>query len=261
MSVLIDFETINPKGGKMDNIDVIEKANKEKNLELDLESQKSISLSQDKLEKIDEAYSSDPWWYDLRGFLILTFSYRTTLWAQIHLFASHMGDNHLEAAIGTGTLFEMILKWRRITKKPEVNIVGFDYAERMLSGARKRFKKEKRLSLLRADAANLPIKNDTFDTASIANAIHCLPDVAGSFQEFHRVLKPNGTLTGNCLLEPKGNGFLDRISRRINNWGMKKGILYRPYQKSEVIELLKSAGFEIQSQETAGNCLNFVAKK
>lgn len=230
-----------------------------KNKDLNVVSE--ITLSQEKLEKIDEAYSSDPWWYDLRGFLILTFAYRTTLPAQIRLFATHMGDKHLEAAIGTGTLFEMILKWRKWKKSPTIQIVGFDYAERMLAGARKRFKKEKNLGLLRADAAALPLPNDYFDTASIANAVHCLPDVLGSFKEMARVLKPSGTLTGNCLLEPKGHGFLDEISRRINVWGTKKGILIRPYQASEVIQLLNSAGLEIVEQEVTGNCLNFVARK
>lgn len=220
-----------------------------------------LNLPEEKLEKIDSAYSSDPWWYDLRGFLILTFAYRTTLPSQIRLFANHMGARHLEAAIGTGTLFEMILKWRRRKGKPEIQIVGFDYAERMLAGARKRFRGEEQLQLLRADAAALPLPDGYFDTASIANAIHCLPDVAASFQEIYRVLKPNGTLTGNCLLEPKGHSFWDGVSRRINNWGIKKGILHRPYSASEVIDLLKSAGFEISEQEISGNCLNFVARK
>ncbi|MBC7466162.1 MAG: class I SAM-dependent methyltransferase [Bdellovibrio sp.] len=229
--------------------------NKEQKLNDDL------VLPQEKLDKIDHAYSSDPWWYDLRGFLILTFAYRTTLPAQIRLFANHIGERHLEGAIGTGTLFEMILKWRKWKNRSQSQIIGYDYAERMLAGARKRFKKEKQLRLLRADAAALPLPADYFDTAAIANAIHCLPDVAGSFKEFHRVLKPNGLLTGNCLLEPKGNGFFDHVARRINTWGIQKGILHRPYQADEVIELLKSTGFEIAKQEIAGNCLNFVAKK
>lgn len=220
-----------------------------------------LTLSQEQLEKIDTAYSSDPWWYDVRGFLILTFAYRTTLPSQIRLFANNMGEKHLEAAIGTGTLFEMILKWRKLKRQPKIQVVGFDYAERMLAGAQRRFKKETQLKLLRADAAALPLPHDYFDTASIANAIHCLPDVQGSFQEMHRVLKPNGTLTGNCLLEPKGQGLFDRLARGINKWGIKKGILHRPYTETEVIELLKATGFEIKMKEVTGNCLNFVAKK
>lgn len=221
----------------------------------------ALILPQEKLEKIDQAYSSDPWWYDLRGFLILTFAYQTTLPSQIRLFANHIGTNHLEGAIGTGTLFEMILKWRKFENRPKSNIIGYDYAERMLAGARKRFKNESQLQLLRADAAALPLPANHFDSAAIANAIHCLPDVAGSFKEFNRVLKPGGILVGNCLLEPRGNGFFDNIARRINTWGIKKGILHRPYHAHEVTELLLTTGFEISEQEITGNCLNFVAKK
>ncbi len=223
--------------------------------------EKKILPSKEKLEKIDEAYSSDPWWYDLRGFLILTFAYRTTLPSQIRLFAKNMGSTHLEAAIGTGTLFEMILNWRRRKGLAKIKIVGFDYAERMLMGARIRFEKEPQVELLRADAACLPFANNSFATACIANAIHCLPDVAGSFKELQRVLQPKGSLTGNCLLEPKGHSFLDGIARRINVWGMKKGILHRPYHEKEVLELLTQAGFQVSHSEIKGNCLNFVATK
>lgn len=220
-----------------------------------------LLISKKEVEKIDVAYSSDPWWYDIRGFLILTFAYRTTLPSQIKLFAKNIGPEHLEAAIGTGTLLNIILKWRRIIGAPKVNILGFDYAERMLTGARKNFKNQPQVKLLRADAASLPLADSCFDTASIANAIHCLPDVAGSLKELHRVIKPGGLLTGNCLLEPKGNSVFDRLAKKINLWGIKKGILNRTFSANEVVTLLESSGFEIQLQEIRGNCLNFVAKK
>ena len=30
-------------------------------------------------DEIAEAYSSEPWWYDIRGFFILTFAYNSTI--------------------------------------------------------------------------------------------------------------------------------------------------------------------------------------
>ncbi len=222
---------------------------------------KNKQPEQSKIEKVDIAYSSEPWWYDIRGFLILTFSYRSTLPAQIHLFGTGIGPKHLEAAIGTGTLFDLILKWRKWKKLPTIDVLGFDYAERMLAGARKRFAKEKQIKLLRADAAHLDLTNNSFDTVNIANAIHCLPEVESSLSEMYRVLKPGGLLLGNCLLEPKANSFWDRLSRKINNWGMKKGILYRPYMEDEIIELLLKVGFEIKFRQVSGNCFNFIMQK
>ena len=214
-----------------------------------------------KIEMINSAYSSDPWWYDIRGFLILTFSYRSTLHKQIRLFANNISDHHLEAAIGSGTLFEMILLYRKYKNLPMVKILGFDYAERMLTGARKRFIKEKQITLIRADASCLPLESNTFESTNIANSIHCLPEIEKGIQEFYRVLKPGGQVAGNCLLEPKSCGFFDRISRRINNWGIKKGILHRTYSKSKIAELLVNAGFEIKFEEIHGNCFYFIAQK
>lgn len=110
-----------------------------------------------------------------------------------------MGPNHLEVAAGTGTLFELVLKWRKWHKMPSIKVVAFDYAERMLNGARKRFKKDKQVTLLRADVTNLSLDSEQFDSATIANAIHCLPDVKSGLHEIHRVLKKRGQLIGNCL--------------------------------------------------------------
>jgi ubiquinone/menaquinone biosynthesis C-methylase UbiE len=211
---------------------------------------------------VDEAYSSEPWWYDVRGFLILTFAYRSTLPAQIRLFGNNIGKRHLEVAIGSGTLFDLILKAKRLKgKRLENQIVGFDYAPSMLAGAKKRFKKHRNIELHQADAADLPYDSASFDTVNIANAIHCLPDIESSLQEMYRVLKPGGTLAGNCLLYPKGTTLLDRISNRINNWGIKRGILHRPYMAQEMKAMLRKHGFQIKYERIVGNCYDFVAVK
>ncbi len=220
-----------------------------------------------KLNEIDTAYVSEPWWYDVRGFLILTFAYRTTLWSQIKLFSSNIGDRHLEAAIGTGTLFEMILHWRRLRKQKPSQIVGFDYAPKMLAGAKHRFKGKPSIELVHADISKLPFADASFDTANIANAIHCLPDLPAAFTELRRVLRPGGTLAGNVLLyprnhtDPKNRSFLDGIATRINAWGMRKGILHRPYAREEIQSLVEKMGFEFLSQDVRGNSYSFTARR
>ena len=78
---------------------------------------------------INQAYSSEPWYYDARGFLILTFAYRSTLPSQIRLFAQNVGAHHLEVTIGSETLFDLVLKWRKWKGLPEAQIVGFDCAQ------------------------------------------------------------------------------------------------------------------------------------
>lgn len=210
---------------------------------------------------VDLAYASEPWWYDARGFLILTFAYRSTLPAQLRLFSQNISDNHLEVAIGSGTLLNLCLLWRRIHNQTWKHIVGFDYSSQMLSGAVKRFKKDSRIQLFKEDAANLPWADCSFDSANVANSLHSFPELEKSLGEIYRVLKPGATLAGNCLLYPGKVWVLDRISTWINHWGMRKGILHRPYDKQEVKEKLVGAGFLIQKEVVRGNCYDFIVRK
>ncbi len=220
-----------------------------------------LKKSKKSKEEIAQAYSSEPWWYDIRGFFILTFSYRSTIWEQVGFFGNNMRSPHMEVAIGTGTLFDIILKWRKWKKREEPEIVGVDYAESMLKGAEARFGKYSNIELKHADVGDLPYPDDYFQTINIANAIHCFPDVDKSIAEVLRVLQPAGTLAINVLLYPKGNGFLDGISSRINRWGIKKGILVTPYDKKAIKEKLEQAGAVVKYEKVSGNTYNVLAEK
>ena len=220
------------------------------------------SPRQAELEKIARAYDSEPWWYDVRGFFILTFAYRSTLGAQLRLFGNNIGRQHLECAVGSGTLLDLILKWRRWKRLGgNDRIVGFDYAEPMLAGAIRRFSKHPEIELHLADVGALEFPDNTFDTANIANAIHCFPDVDAGLREVHRVLKPGGTLAVNVLLFPRGAGPLRWIAQRINDWGMRKGILHTPYEAAAIRARFLQAGFETVDEKISGNTLNAVLRK
>lgn len=213
------------------------------------------------IEKIAQAYSSPPWWYDVRGFFILTFAYRSTLATQVRLFGRNMGSHHLEVAVGSGTLTDLILRWRKWKSLPEVRVVGIDYAEPMLAGAIKRFARKPNIELRLADVASMPFADNSFDSASIANAIHCFPDVDAGLREVFRVLKPSGTLAANALLYPRGPQALRWIATKINEWGMKKGILFSPYEADDVRKRMTAAGFEILQEQVSGNTYNVIARK
>jgi ubiquinone/menaquinone biosynthesis C-methylase UbiE len=212
-------------------------------------------------EEIAAAYSSHPWWYDIRGFFILTFAYRSTLWEQVRFFGQNIGSQHLEVAIGTGTLFGIVLKWRQWKRLPPAHVVGIDYAEPMLAGALKRFANNPDIELKHADVALLPYADNTFDSANIANAVHCLPDVDAGLREIWRALKPGATLAANVLLYARGPRPLRWIANRINDWGMRKGILVSPYEQSDIRQRLHAAGFEVQREQVSGNTYNVLARK
>ena len=219
-------------------------------------------ITDELLDKIEKAYDSPPLWYDIRGFFVLTFAYRSSLWTQIALFGNNIGPRHLEAAIGSGTLLGIILRWKRLTGLPiDSEIVGFDYAPAMLAGAIRRFKRTPRMRLMQADVAALDLPDNYFDTASVANAIHCFPDVDAGLKELNRVLKPGGRLAVNVLLYPRGIQPFKWIAEKINVWGAQKGILHTPYEHADIRARLIKAGFVIELEEVSGNTLNLVASK
>jgi ubiquinone/menaquinone biosynthesis C-methylase UbiE len=212
-------------------------------------------------DEIAAAYDSPTWWYDLRGFFILTFAYNSTLTHQLRFFGRNFGPSHLEVACGTGTLLELVLRWRQWKGLPEGRIVGVDYAESMLTGAQRRFAGRPNIELRHGDVAALPYPDASFDTANVANAIHCFPDVDGALHEVYRVLKPGGTLAMNALLYPRGIWPFRWIARRIDEWGMRKGILYKPYDVEEIRRHIERASFEIIQENLSGNCCDVLARK
>ena len=212
-------------------------------------------------DEIAAAYDSPPWWYDLRGFLILTFAYNSTLTHQLRFFSPHFGPQHLELACGTGTLLELVLRWRKWKGLPEVRIEAVDYAEPMLEGARRRFRGQPSIKVQHADAAALPYADASFDTVNIANALHCFPDVEGALREACRVLKPGGTLATNVLLYPRGPWPFRQIAQRLDAWGMRKGILYTPYDQQDIRGRIEAAGFAVASENVSGNCYDMRARK
>lgn len=213
------------------------------------------------IEEINCAYDSSSWFYDLRGFFILTFAYRSSLWNQVSYFSKNIKGKHLEAAVGSGSLFKMILLWFGFKKNTYDVIYGFDYADSMLAGAKKRFKNYQNVIIEKGDAANLSYDSNFFDSVSIANSIHCLPEVEESISELVRVTKPQGTIAMNVLLYPKGSSYLDKISNKINKWGKKKGILVTPFSENQIYNLIQSQKVKIIFREIRGNSLNITLQK
>ncbi len=212
-------------------------------------------------EDIAAAYRSPPWWYDTRGFFILTFAYHNSLPAQLRFFGRNMGPRHLEVACGTGTLLAMALRWRRWKGMPDSRVVGLDCAESMLAGAVRRFRRRPEVELRRGDAVDLPFPADSFDTVNLANSFHCLPAVDPVLAEVLRVLRPGGTLAANVLLHPRGRQPLRGIAGLINRWGIRKGILHATYARDDALRRLAEAGFELVSESVSGSCLDVLARK
>ncbi|MFN8065243.1 MAG: methyltransferase domain-containing protein [Vicinamibacterales bacterium] len=212
-------------------------------------------------DEIAAAYASPPLWYDVRGFFILTFAYNSTLPRQLRFFGANMGPRHLELACGSGTLLGLTLLYRRLKRLPMPEISAADYAESMLAGAIRRFRGNSRVDVRLADAAALPYPDASFHTVNVANAVHCFPDIDGALREIRRVLKPGGTLAVNVLLYPRTPWPLNRIAQRLDEWGIRKGILFTPYEQEDVLRRVAAAGLDVRSTTISGNCLELLASR
>lgn len=208
---------------------------------------------------VDKAYDSPSWWYDFRGILILLGAYQSSLWKQIRFFSRNMHQLHLEVAIGSGSLVSLILIFRKIFQRAEISIWGIDYAPAMLKGAQNKFSRKNNIKLALMDVGDLKFDENQFDSANIANAIHSFPDAVRGLQQVYRVLRPGGSLALNCLLYP--DGFFAGLATAINDWGMKKGILHRPYKQEEIESMCQQIGFKITESFRHGNCLYITAIK
>lgn len=208
-----------------------------------------------------KAYASSPWWYDLRGVLLLTFGFRGNLWEQVRFFGANVGGRHLEAAIGTGGLFSLVLRWRRWKHLAPSRVDGFDFSPTLIAGAVRRFRKDPSITLQRADVVSLPYPDNTFDSVNIANAVHCFPDLQQALREIHRVLRPGGRLALNGLLHPQDNGLLGWVTETLNRWARQKGIVQSIYLREDLQRHLRSLGFDVLKEKQSGNGFFAVLRK
>lgn len=210
-------------------------------------------------EKDLTAYDSPPFWYDLRGLIILTLTYRNSVFTQVRFFSKNVHKKHLEVAVGSGSLMMITLWYLKLLRKSITEIYAFDYSPAMLKGAFDKFGKNKSIHLHLGDVCHTTFPADFFDSINIANAVHCFEKVDEAFVEMHRVIKANGTIAVNFLLYPEG--LWASTARKINAWGIKKGILYTPYKVDECKTILEKSHFSILESKKIGNCLYIVAKK
>jgi len=128
----------------------------------------------------------------------------------------------LDVPVGTGVFTSPFY-----AKFPKATIIGIDLSMGILSKARERFERDglRNVCLLRADAANLPLRNDTVDLVLSMNGWHVFTDKQGAVAEIVRVLRKQGTLVA-C-------GYI-KGARKLSDWfvrhfGARNGFINPPF--------------------------------
>lgn len=98
-------------------------------------------------------------------------------------------DKIIDIGCGGGVNIEKFLKLT------DNNVDGLDYSEVSVAESIKRNQNsvyEKRCEVMQADVSDMPIENEIYDLATAFETIYFWPDIANTFKEVSRILKPNG---------------------------------------------------------------------
>ncbi len=140
----------------------------------------------------------------------------------------------LEIATGPGLLAKHVAPYAR-------KIIATDYSDGMIAEARKGTYSGN-LVFEKADAAELPYQDDSFDVVIIANALHIVPDPKKVLKEIDRVLKPDGLLIAPNFVEHKGT-ILSRIWSFIL---LIAGVRFEhQWSSEEYLDFLKANGWDV----------------
>jgi ubiquinone/menaquinone biosynthesis C-methylase UbiE len=143
----------------------------------------------------------------------------------------------LDVGCGTGELL------RRVRANvPDAVLAGLDPVPEMLDVAREKLSGRDDLRVGYAD--RLPWNAGTFDVVVSCNMFHYISEPLTALREMARVLRPTGALV---LTDWCDDYFACRICNlylRLTNRAF-----YKTYRQAECLELLKVAGYEVQSFE------------
>jgi malonyl-CoA O-methyltransferase len=117
----------------------------------------------------------------------------------------------LDIGCGTGILFSYVADKARMT-------VGVDVSKKTLLQAKERARDYSNVHLVCADADNMPLRNDVFDTAFAITLIQNMPRQTETLREIRRVAKDNALIIVTGLKKVFTKRKLEQL---LNNAGLK----------------------------------------
>ena len=168
----------------------------------------------------------------------------------------------LDICCGTGDLaLSLAAEVRRANQSQPGKIFGGDFAHPMLMRAREKASRaggRVPIEFLEADALALPFADQAFDLVTTAFGFRNLANYAAGLAEFHRVLKPGGSIAILEFTEPESALFgaayrfyfrnvLPRlggmVSGNVEAYGYLPGSVARFPKPAELGSVMKEGGF------------------
>jgi len=166
---------------------------------------------------------------------------------------SEFGGVLLDVPVGTG-----VFTASPYARFPNATIIGVDYSMGMLQEARKRFLEVglNNVHLIRADVANLPVRDGAVNQVVSMAGLHAFPNKQRALAEMGRVLLEQGTLVASTYVS--GTRWLtDLIIKFVH---VRCGFFSPPFFRFDNIAG-QLEGFRISRQENYKCCACFEAVK
>lgn len=200
-------------------------------------------------------------WTHVRCFFELFYFFRERPLNRLMVASSFFGQKCLEGSFGLGPTFATLMKYKDQHDVSRLKITAFNHAGKMLAGSIKKNDLGKKVDYRVIDLGNMPYSTTEFDGVTIANSFHVIPELGTALIEIRRILKFDGTLSGNAILRPRGKGVLGRISRFLYDQGIRNRLWIRGSEDKIIKSALEKQGFQLIFEETTNDSYNFIAKK
>jgi demethylmenaquinone methyltransferase/2-methoxy-6-polyprenyl-1,4-benzoquinol methylase len=160
------------------------------------------------------------------------------------------GDRLLDVACGTGDLATLALR-----KGAEV--VGVDYADKMLAMARARTRRVGTIRFVQGDAGRLPVKDASVNAVTCGFALRNFVDLEGVIHEMGRVLAPTGRVAilevgdlPNPFIRACHSFYFEKVVPLLGALladgpayrYLPASVQYLP-EKNDLLEMFRQAGF------------------
>ncbi len=160
----------------------------------------------------------------------------------------------LEVPVGTG-----VLSLPRYRELPKAEITCLDYSNHMLQAARARAHTLglDSIAFRQGDVAQMPFEDESFDLLLSIDGLHAFPQKDAALAEMHRVLAPDGILTG-CTYIRGENAITDLFVRTFCTW---RGYFTPPFDTFTSLHERLSQHYEILSLTHTGSFAGFTCRK
>jgi len=128
------------------------------------------------------------------------------------------------------------------------SLILTDLSSQMLKIAKSRLSENfsRNTSLLRADALNLPFKDNSVNTILSFGFLHIVTEPIKLITELNRVLKMKGDLHISCLCTDRN------ISKNYLSFLQKRELVHNSLNSSEILHLINSNGFHARIKVIGG---------